>query len=228
MIPLQLAASLLLLQAPTGVIDQGVLVVRRDSQEVARETFHLLERRSRRPRQRVAPGCERAVDRTAGSRPCSPRSLELTPDSTPAALAFDVTANGTSQHITRTARARALHAALCRSRTRAGARGGGGAGRSSWSTIRCSRCTCSPPGTRGPHRRCVTAIFPRTAERVTLTVTDLRGRGHDAEPGSRDAAPRARSPAGRSVRFMCGSTPQGRLMKVEAPDQTLRAERLPA
>ena len=40
-----LAAALALAQVPSGVIDEGVLVVRRDSQEVARETFPLRERR---------------------------------------------------------------------------------------------------------------------------------------------------------------------------------------
>ena len=99
MIPLQLAASLLLLQTPTGVIDQGVLVVRRDSQEVARETFHLLERRPGDP----ASGW--LLDASArwsgpGFATVLAPVVELTPDSAPAALAFDVRANGKSQHIT--------------------------------------------------------------------------------------------------------------------------------
>jgi hypothetical protein len=224
-IALPLAATLVLAQGATGVIDQGVLVVRRDSQEVARETFHLLERR---------PG-----DSTGGwlldasARWSAPLGLhtvlapvlELAPDSTPAALVYDVSANGRSQHIT----------------------GQPGPGRFTLRYV--------APGVErarelpaGPHMvvtddsvfslflivawqargtpTTVTAFEPRRASRVTLTVSDL---GVAPTTLNRDPATLRHvvitgGPLGPVHVWL---DRHGRLMKVELPDQELRAERLP-
>ena len=225
MIPLQLAASLLLLQTPTGVIDQGVLVVRRDSQEVARETFHLLERRPGDP----ASGW--LLDASArwsgpGFATVLAPVVELTPDSAPAALAFDVTANGKSQHITGQPgpgrfTLRYVAPGLERAREVATGRQIVVADDSVFSLYLFAawraRATPSP----------VTAIFPRTAGRVTLTVTDS---GVAATTLNRDPATlhHVLITGGPMGPVHVWLDADGRLMKVEAPDQTLSAERLPA
>ena len=93
-------AALMLMQVPTGMIDEGVLVVRRDSQEVARETFRLRERRPGDP----AGGW--LLDASArwpgpGSRTTALTPvLELAADTAPAALGYDVSADGKSERIT--------------------------------------------------------------------------------------------------------------------------------
>jgi hypothetical protein len=225
MIPFPIAASLVLLQTPTGVIDQGILVVRRDSQEIARETFHLLERRPGDP----ASGW--LLDASArwsgpGFATVLAPVVELTPDSVPAALVFDVTANGKSQHITGQpgpGRFTLRYVAPGLERAREVAAGP--------QIVVVDDSVFSLYLFAAWHARAtpslVTAIFPRTAGRFTLTVTD---RGVEATTLNRDPATL------RHVLITGGPIgpvhvwldTEGRLMKVEAPDQTLRAERLPA
>jgi hypothetical protein len=224
MIPLPLAASLLLLQTPTGVIDQGVLVVRRDSQEVARETFHLLERRPGDPASGWLLDVSARWSGPGFATVLAP-VVELTPDSAPAALAFDVRANGKSQHITGQPgpgrfTLRYVAPGLERAREVAVGR----------QVVVADDSVFSLYLLAAWHARAtpsfVTAIFPRTAERYTLTVTDS---GVAATTLNRDPATL------RHVLITGGPIgpvhvwldTDGRLMKVEAPDQTLRAERLP-
>jgi len=224
MIPLQIAASLLLLQTPTGVIDQGVLVVRRDSQEIARETFHLLERRPGDP---ASGWLLDASARWAGPGFATVLApvVELTPDSAPVALAFDVTANGKSQRIIGQpgpGRFTLRYIAPGLERAREVAAGP--------QIVVVDDSVFSLYLFAAWHARStpssVTAIFPRTAGRVTLTVID---RGVEATTMNRDPASLRHivitgGPMGPVHVWL---DTEGRLMKVEAPDQTLRAERLP-
>jgi hypothetical protein len=220
-----LATSLLLAQAPTGVIDQGVLVVRRDSLEVARETFHLLERRPGDP---ASGWLLKASARWAGlsgyATVLAP-VVELAPDSSPVALAYDVSANGKSQHITGEPgpgrfTLRYLAPGVERARELATGPLIVIADDSVFSLYLFVAWHVGPAPTR------VTAIFPRTTGRVTLTVTDL---GVEATTLNRDPATLhhvliAGGPIGPVHVWLDA---QGRLMKVEVPDQALRAERLP-
>jgi hypothetical protein len=225
MIPFQIAATLLLLQAPTGVIDQGVLVVRRDSQEIARETFHLLERHPGDPASGWLLEANARWAGTAGYATVFAPVVELTPDSAPVALAFDVTANGKSQHITGQPgpgrfTLRYVAPGLERAREVAAGPQIVVADDSVFSLYLFAAWHArSAPTT-------VTAIFPRTAGRVTLTVTD---RGVEATTLNRDPATlhHVLITGGPMGPVHVWLDAEGRLMKVEAPDQTLRAERLP-
>jgi hypothetical protein len=224
MIPFQIAATLLLLQTPTGIIDQGVLVVRRDSQEIARETFRLLERRPGDP---ASGWLLDASARWAGPGFVTVLHplVELTPDSAPVALAFDVTANGKSQRITGQPgpgrfTLRYVAPGLERAREVAAGPQIVVADDSVFSLYLFAAWQArSTP-------RSVTAIFARSAVRVTLTVTD---QGVEATTLNRDPATLhhvliSGGPMGPVHVWL---DTEGRLMKVEAPDQTLRAERLP-
>lgn len=225
MIPFQIAASLLLVQTPTGVIDQGILVVRRDSQEIARETFHLLERRPGDP---ASGWLLDASARWAGPGFVTVLAavVELTPDSAPAALAFDVTANRKSQHITGQpgpGRFTLRYVAPGLERAREVATGP--------QIVVADDSVFSLYLFAAWHARAtpslVTAIFPRTAGRVTLTVTDS---GVAATTLNRDPATlhHVLITGGPMGPVHVWLDADGRLMKVEAPDQALRAERLPA
>jgi hypothetical protein len=226
MIALPLAAALALLQVPTGVIDQGVLVVRRDSLEIGRETFHLLERR---PGDRTSGWLLDASARWTGpvgyATVLAP-VLEVAPDSAPAALAYDVTANGKSQHITGQpgpGRFTLRYVAPGRERARELASGPRlvVADDSVFSLYLIAAWYARPTPGR------VTAIFPRSAGRATLTVTDL---GVETTTVNRDPATLrhvliAGGPMGPVHVWLDA---QGRLTKVEVPDQAVRAERLPS
>ncbi len=225
MIPFQIAATLLLLQAPTGVIDQGVLVVRRDSQELARETFHLLERRPGDP---ASGWLLDASARWAGPGFVTVLApvVELTPDSVPVAVAFDVTANGKSQHITGQpgpGRFTLRYVAPGLERAREVAAGPlivvADDSVFSLYLFAAWRARSTPTN--------VTAIFPRSAVRVTLTVTDqgVEATTLNRDPTSLHHVLITGGPMG-PVHVWLDSG--GHLMKVEVPDQTLRAERLPA
>jgi hypothetical protein len=213
MIALPLAAALALTQVPTGVIDEGVLVVRHDSQEVARETFHLLEDASARW---AGPG-----SRTTVLTPV----LELAADSSPAALAYDVIADGKSERIIGQPgpgrfTLRYLLPGVERARELPGGPHLVVTDDSVYSPFLLVAWHASSSPTT------VTAILPRMASRATLTVTDL---GIAATTVNRDPAMLRHilisgGPMGPVHVWL---DRDGRLMKVEIPDSSLRAERLP-
>jgi hypothetical protein len=219
-----LTASLLLAQTPTGVIDQGVLVVRRDSQEIARETFHLLERR---PGDSTSGWLLDANARWAGpgfSTVLAP-VVELAPDTAPVALAYDVTANGKSQHITgQPGPGRFTLRYLSPGMERARELAAGPLIVIADDSVFSLYLLAAWRAAAGPRQ--VTAIFPRTSSRFTLTVID---EGVEATTLNRDPATLHHilitgDPIGPVHVWL---DTQGRLMKVEVPDQSLRAERLP-
>jgi hypothetical protein len=220
-----LAACLVLAQVPsTGPpLDEGTLVVRRDTQEVARETFRLLERRRA---DSAAGWVLETVTRWGGGRSLllSP-VIELAPDSEPAAFAMDLSEDGTTLRIT----------------------GQRGHGRYTLRYIapgleRARELPQRLPSLlivdsafapylfaawrAGPAPRSVRAIYPRAPTLAQLTLTDL---GLGATTLNRDPATL------RHVLLRGGPDgpvhvwldADGRLMKVELPEQRLRAERLP-
>jgi hypothetical protein len=216
-------ALLILVQAPARVQDHGVLVVRHDSQVVARETFRLLDRGG------TAGGWQ--LDAT--TRWAGPPAMTLNPviqvgaDTTPESLTFAVAGGAGSERIT----------------------GAPGAGRftlryAAPGVERAREVPATPPlvivddsvfslylaaawyamGGSGP--RHVTAVLPRSAARMALTVSDL---GMARTVVYRDEAMLhqyliAGDPGG-PVRVWLDA--DGRLMKVESPQRNLRAERAP-
>lgn len=229
MIVLPLAAALALAQVPSGLIDEGVLVVRRDSQEVARETFRLRERRPGDP----AGGW--LLDASArwpgpGSRTTALTPvLELAADTSPAALAYDVVADGKSERITGQPgpgrfTLRYLLPGVERSRELPGGRHIVIADDSVFSLFLVVAWHAPRGADAGATH--VTAILPRVAGRATLTLTDL---GIAATTVNRDPAMLrhiliAGGPMGPVHVWL---DRDGRLMRVEIPDRGLRAERLP-
>lgn len=229
MIALPLAAALALAQVPAGMIDEGVLVVRHDSQEVARETFHLS---LRRPGDSTSGWLLDASARWTGPgghvAVLSP-VLELAPDSSPAALAYDVSADGKSERITGQPgpgrfTLRYLLPGVERSRELPGGPRIVIADDSVFSLFLVVAWHAPRGADSGATQ--VTAILPRVAGRATLTLTDL---GIAATTVNRDPAMLrhiliAGGPMGPVHVWL---DRDGRLMKVEIPDRSLRAERLP-
>ncbi len=218
-----LLAALLLTQGAGIPLDEATLVVRVDTQEVARETFQLL---SRRETDSTSGWVLASRIRWAGTPPItfSP-ALVITPDTAPESLQYTVAANGASQRIT----------------------GQPGPGRYTLRYVapgveRAREVAQTNPmvvvddsvfalylvaGWRAPSMpRVVTAIYPRTARRLSLTITDL---GTEVTTLNRDPATL------RHVLISGGDdgpvhvwlSPEGHLMKVEVPSRRLRAERLP-
>lgn len=229
MIVLPLAAALALTQVPSGLIDEGVLVVRRDSQQVARESFRLQQRRPGDP----ASGW--LLNATARWPGPGSRTTVLTPvlelagDSAPAALAYDVIADGRSERITgQPGPGRFTLRHLLPGVERARELPGGPriviADDSVYSLFLLVAWHAPRSPDSAPTR--VTAILPRRASRATLTLTDL---GIAATTVNRDPAMLrhiliAGGPMGPVHVWL---DRDGRLMKVEMPDGGLRAERLP-
>jgi hypothetical protein len=222
-----LLAAFALAQAPGAQLDEGTLVVRRDTQEVARETFRLLERR----RADSAAGwlLGTTVRWNTGLRPevLAP-VIELASDSEPNNLAVDVSENGAALRIT----------------------GQPGPGRYTLRYIapgleRARELPLRPPGVLvmdsvftpylfaawraggGAAPRTVSAIYIRAPRGARLTVTDL---GMGSTTLNRDLATLRHivvrgGPEGPVHVWLAAD---GRLMKVELPDRRLRAERLPS
>jgi hypothetical protein len=216
-------ALLVLVQVPARVHDQGTLVVRRDSQVVARETFRVLDR----------GGTVGGWQFDATTRWAGPPATTLTPaiqvgaDTTPESFTFSVAAGPGSERIT----------------------GAPGPGRftlryAAPGVERAREVPATPPlvivddsvfslylaaawfVVGGSAPRQVTAVLPRSAARATLTVSDL---GMSSTVLNRDEAMLhqylvAGNPGG-PVRVWLDA--DGRLMKVESPQQNLRAERVP-
>lgn len=218
-----LLAALVLTQGGQALLDEGTLVVRMDTQEVARETFQLLSRH--------------ATDSTSGWRLAArirwvatppvtfAPVLVLGPDTAPRALEYVAAANGASQRITGLpgpGRYTLRYAAPGLERARELARAG--------PTVIVDDSVFAlflVASWLAPARpRIITAIYPRTARRLALTVSDL---GIELTTLNRD-------PATLRHVLIEGSddgpvhvwlSAEGRLMKVEVPARALRAERLP-
>jgi hypothetical protein len=218
-----LLAALMLTQGAGTRLDEATLVVREDTQEVARESFQLFSRR--------------ATDSTSGwllaarihwvATPAVTLSpvLALWPDTAPEALEYVVAANGAFQRITGQPgadRYTLRYAAPGRERARELARGD--------PSIIVDDSVFAPfllaSWFAGATPRIVSGIYPRTARRLALTVTDL---GIGVTTLNRDPATL------RHVLITGGDegpvhvwlSPEGHLMKVEMPARTLKAERLP-
>jgi hypothetical protein len=218
-----LLAALLLTQGAATSLDEGTLVVRVDTQEVARESFRLLGRR--------------ATDSTSGwlldarirwvARPpvTFEARLAVGPDTAPDVLQYVVAADGASQRITGQrgpGRYTLRYVAPGLERARELSLGD--------PTVIVDDSVFAPfllaSWLAATTPRTLTAIYPRTARRLTLTVTDL---GTGVTTLNRDPATL------RHVLIAGGDdgpvhvwlSPEGRLMKVEVPARTLRAERLP-
>jgi hypothetical protein len=220
-----LVAALTLVQVPGRTLDEGTLVVRRDTQEVARETFHLLERR----RADSADGW--VLTTTAhwnrGLRPLvlSP-AIEVARDSEPDGIAIDISANGATMRITGQPgpgryTLRYIAPGLERARELP---------RRAPSVVLVDS-TFAPylfaAWLARPAPIALTAIFPRAPRHVSLTAADL---GLAATTLNRDPATLRHivlrgGPHGPVHVWLA---PDGRLMKVELPDEHLRAERLPS
>ena len=231
MIVLPLVAALALTQVPSGVIDEGVLVVRRDSQEVARESFHLRERRPGDPSGGwLLDASARWPGMAAGSRTTVLTPvLELGADTAPAALAYDVSADGKPERITGQPgpgrfTLRYLLPGVERARELPGGPHVVIADDSVFSLFLLVAWHAPRTPDSGPTH--ITAILPRLASRATLTLTDL---GIAATTVNRDPAMLrhiviAGGPMGPVHVWL---DRDGRLMKVDMPDRSLRAERLP-
>lgn len=218
-----LLAALTLTQGPGATLDQATLVIRVDTQEIARETFRLLNRRSG---DSTSGWLLAATIRWAASPPVifAP-VLAVGPDTTPDALDYVVAANGASQRITGQpglGRYTLRYVAPGIERARELAQGEAMVilDDSVFAPYLVASWRASVTPTR------ITAIYPRTARRLALTVTDL-GLGETTVN---------RDPATLRHVLISGSdqgsihvwlSPEGRLMKVEIPATGLRAERLP-
>ncbi len=218
-----LLAALLLVQGTGIPIDEATLVVHADTQEVARETFRLL---SRRVTDSTSGWLLASRIRWDGSPPITfAPALTIEPDTTPETLQYEVAANGSSQRITGQTgpgRYTLRYVAPGMERAREVARG--------VATVILDDSVFAPfllAGWRaGTAPRTVTAIYPRSARRVDLTITDL---GMAETTVNRDPATlrHVLIDGGPDGPVHVWLSPEGRLMKVEVPSRGLRAERLP-
>lgn len=218
-----LVAALLLVQGAGIPLDEATLVVRVDTQEVARETFRLL---SRRVSDSTSGWLLASRIRWENTPPITfAPALSVEPDTTPETLQYEVAANGASQRITGATgpgRYTLRYVAPGVERARELARGA--------TTVIVDDSVFAPfllagwRATSAP--RIVTAIYPRSARRVDLTITDL---GMAETTLNRDPATlhHVLIDGGVDGPVHVWLSPEGRLMKVEVPARALRAERLP-
>jgi hypothetical protein len=217
-----LFAALLLVQ--TGIpLDEATLVIRADTQEVARETFRLL---SRHVTDSTSGWSLASRVRWAGSPPItlSP-AFTIAPDTSPETLEYDVAANGASQRITGhpgPGRYTLRYVAPGVERAREVARSG--------TTVIVDDSVFAPFLVAGwmaaATPRTITAIYARTGRRATFTITDL---GMETTTLNRDPATlhHVVIAGGADGSIDVWLSPEGRLMKVEIPARSLRAERSP-
>jgi len=216
-------AALLLVQGTAIPLDEATLVVQVDTQGVARETFRLL---SRRISDSTSGWVIASRARWMGRPPITfTPVLTVAPDTSPETLQYDVAANGSSQRISGQpgpGRYTLRYVGPGMERAREVAQGN--------PTVILDdsvfalflfagwRASTAP--------RIVTAIYPRTARRLQLTITDL---GTGVTTLNRDPATL------RHVLITGGDdgpvhvwlSPEGHLMKVEIPSRALRVERRP-
>jgi hypothetical protein len=218
-----LLAALALAQGPGATLDEATLVVRVDTQEVARESFRLLNRRAN---DSTSGWLLYAHIRWVASPPVTfVPVLAVRPDTAPGALEYEVAANGASQRITG-------QPGLGRYTLRYVAPGIERARELAWGdamvilddSVFAPFLVATWRASRTP--TLITAIYPRSARRLSLTVTDL---GIGETTVNRDPATlrQVLITGGDQGPIHVWLSPEGRLMKVEVPAQGLRAERLP-
>ncbi len=223
---IRLLAALALGQAPTALLDDGTLVIRVDTHEVARETFQLVSR----PGRDGSSGWLLVVTArwAAGGRSIVLAPvIEVRPDSEPGPLAYDVSALGSSLRITGqpgSGRYTLRYAAPGLERARELAVGPPAVvlDDSVFSPLVFAAWRAAP----APATRVLSGIFPRAPRTASLTVTDL---GVATTTLNRDPATLRHvivsgGPDG-PIHVWLSAT--GYLMKVEIPRLSLRAERLP-
>lgn len=219
-----LLATLLLAQGAGPTLDEATLMVRVDTQEVARESFRLLNRH--------------VTDSTSGwllasrirwttSPPTSfAPVLAVGPDTTPGALEYEVAANGAVQRITGQpglGRYTLRYVAPGIERARELARGDDPLvilDDSVFAPLLVASWRASVTPTR------LTAIYPRSARRLALTVTDL-GLGETTLNRDRATLRHVLIAGGDLGPIHVWLSSDGRLMKVEVPARGMLAERLP-
>jgi hypothetical protein len=221
-----IVALVLLLQAPSaGVLDQGTLVIRVDTQEVGRETFRVLERHvgdSTSGWLLLASARWTGTGRPAVYAPL----IEISRDSLTQALSFEVSGGPAPIRITgQPARGRFTlrYASPGVERARELA--------ADPEVVVIDDSVFTPYLLVAWRARSaaesLTAVFPRSALRARITAQDL---GSEATTVNRDQTTLRHvlitgGPSG-AVHLWLGTG--GRLMKVEIPDRKLVAERLPS
>jgi hypothetical protein len=223
---IRLLAALVLGQAPTVLLDDGTLVIHVDTHEVARETFRLVSRRGRDGSSGWLLAATARWVAGVRSTVLAPE-LEVTPDSEPGALVYVVSTIGSSLRITghpSPGRYTLRYAAPGLERARELAAGPPAVmlDDSVFAPLLFVAWRAAPP----PAARAVTGIFPRVPRTASLTVTDL---GLVATMLNRDPATLRHvivsgGPDGPIHVWLSAA---GYLMKVEVPQLSLRAERLP-
>lgn len=224
---IRLLTALALGQAPTVLLDDGTLVIHVDTQEVARETFRLV---SRRGRDESTGWLLAATARwVAGVRSTVLAPvLEVTPDSEPGELAYEVRTIGSSLRITghpSPGRYTLRYAAPGRERARELAAGPPAAVLDD--SVFAPLLFVAWRAAASPAARPVTGIFPREPRTATLTVADL---GLVATTLHRDPTTLRHVvvSGGPNGPIHIWLSADGYLMKVEVPQISLRAERLPS
>lgn len=223
-----IALLALLAQVPaTGVIDQGTLAIRADTQEVGRETFSVLERHvGDRTSGWLIDASARWPGGGVGRPAVFAPVIEIGSDSLTQALSFNVTGGPAPIRISGVPgrgrfTLRAVSPGVERAREVA----------SDSSLVIIDDSVFTPyllvAWRARTEPESLTAIFPRTAQRARLAVQDL---GSETTTVNRDQATLRHvlitgGPAG-PVHVWLGSG--SRLMKVEIPDRKLIAERLPS
>ena len=221
-----LLAALTLGQVPTSLLDDGTLVIRVDTQEVARERFRLV---SRRGPDGTSGWMLAATARwvVAGRPTVFAPVIEVTPDSEPAALTYDVSAGGASLRITG-------HPSSGRYTLRYV---GPGIERAREIAVRPPSVVLddsvftpllfvawrASPASAG---RTVNGIFPRAPRTAVLTVTDsgVAATTLNREPASLRHVMISGGADGPMHVWLSAT---GYIMKVEIPKLSLNAERLP-
>lgn len=221
-----LLAVLALGQAPTSLLDDGTLVIRVDTQEVARERFRLFSRRGRDGSSgwMLAATARWVVD---GRPTVLAPVVEVTPDSEPAALAYDVSAGGASLRITGQPSPgrytlRYTGPGIERARELAVKPPAVVLDDSVFTPLLFVAWRAGP----APAARAVTGIFPRAPRTAALTVTDL---GVAATTLNREPVSLRQVVVngGADGPIHVWLSAAGYIMKVEIPKLSLSAERLP-
>jgi hypothetical protein len=215
-------AALLALQA---ALDEGTFVIREDTSEVAREAFRLVSVRAGESVEHWKLATSVRYERGRPMVILSP-TLEVGADSQPVNLEYDVIdARGPERILGQQGRARLVVRTLGRR------------------TERAREFALTGPTVvlddsvfalyrfvawyAGPAPRTLTAVYPRSGRRETITVRDLGLASTilNDDPTTLRHVTVAGRGAGDAHLWLA---PDGRLMKIEIPDRRVSAERLPA